>query len=120
MACLVVIGAAEYPVVVGMGDQIGAIVDVMPRIMRVIFGMDAQPITTPLGSYAALYPWYALVASAHAAILGATIMAKEKRDHSADFLFTKPVPVPGSSARDCSPQCSISSRLRSSPRCSPW
>ncbi len=83
-------------------------------------GMDAQPITTPLGSYAALYPWYALVASAHAAILGATIMAKEKRDHSADFLFTKPVPVPGSSARDCSPQCSISSRLRSSPRCSPW
>lgn len=65
-------------------------------------------------------PWYALVASAHAAILGATIMAKEKRDHSADFLFTKPVPVPGSSARDCSPQCSISSRLRSSPRCSPW
>lgn len=91
MVFLVVIGAAEYPVVVGMGDRIGEVVDVMPRIMRVIFGLDAQPITTPLGYYAALYPWYALVACAHAAILGATIMAKEERDRTADFLFTKPV-----------------------------
>ncbi|MCW4457979.1 ABC transporter permease [Microbacterium sp. MPKO10] len=90
MVFLVIIGAAEYPVVVGMGDQLREIVEAMPRIMRLIFGLDAQPITTPLGYYAALYPWYALVACAHAAILGATIMAKEERDRTADFLFTKP------------------------------
>lgn len=91
MAFIIAIGAAEYPSVVGMGDQLNDILSVMPRIMRVIFGIDAQPITTPLGYYAALYPWYALVAAAHAAILGATIVAKEERDHTADFLFTKPI-----------------------------
>lgn len=90
MLVMVGLGAMEYPTLVKNAESIAPMMDMFPRIMRVIFGMDIVPVTTPLGYYVCLYLWYCIVAFMHSAVLGATIIAKEERDRTSEFLFTKP------------------------------
>lgn len=90
MLFMVAIGAAEYGTVVDNAEDIMPMMDMLPRIVRVIFGMDILPVTTPLGYYVCMYLWYAIVAFAHAAVLGATIIAKEEKNRTAEFIFTMP------------------------------
>jgi len=92
MLGMVAIAAGEYSIVVG-SDDVMAMFETMPRIMLIIFGgSEAIPFTTPLGYYIMMYMWWCLVAFAHAAVLGTTIIAKEERNRTAEFLFTKPYP----------------------------
>ena len=90
MLFMVAIGAAEYGTVVENAVSIIPMMDAMPRIVKVIFGMDILPIDTPLGYYVCMYLWYSMVAFAHAIVLGATIIAKEERDRTAEFIYTMP------------------------------
>ena len=90
MLFMVAIGAAEYGTVVENSESIMPMMDALPRIVKVIFGMDILPIDTPLGYYVCMYLWYSMVAFAHAIVLGVTIIAKEERDRTAEFLYTMP------------------------------
>jgi ABC-2 type transport system permease protein len=90
MLFMVAIGAAEYGTVVENSESIMSMMDAMPRIVKVIFGMDILPVYTPLGYYVCMYLWYSMVAFAHAIVLGATIISKEERDRTAEFLYTMP------------------------------
>lgn len=90
MLLMVATGAAEYGTVVENADALIPIMAAMPRIVRVIFGMDVLPVHTPIGYYACMFLWYCMVAFAHALVLGATIIAKEERERTAEFLFTMP------------------------------
>ena len=90
MLFMVAIGAAEYGTVVENSESIMQMMDALPRIVKVIFGMDILPIDTPLGYYVCMYLWYSMVAFAHAIVLGATIIAKEERDRTAEFIYTMP------------------------------
>ena len=90
MLFMVAIGAAEYGTVVENAESIMPMLDAMPRIVKVIFGMDVLPVGTPLGYYVCMYLWYCMVAFAHAIVLGATVIAKEERDRTAEFLYTMP------------------------------
>ena len=90
MLFMVAIGAAEYGTVVENSESIMPMMDTLPRIVKVIFGMDILPIDTPLGYYVCMYLWYSMVAFAHAIVLGVTIIAKEERDRTAEFLYTMP------------------------------
>lgn len=90
MFLMVAIGAAEYETVVENSEALIPVLEMLPRIVRVIFGMDILPVHTPIGYYACMCLWYYLVAFAHAAVLGATVIAKEERDRTVEFLFTLP------------------------------
>lgn len=90
MLFMVAIAAAEYGTVVESAESIMPMLDAMPRIVKIIFGMDVLPVDTPLGYYVCMYLWYSMVAFAHAIVLGATIIAKEERDRTAEFLYTMP------------------------------
>ena len=90
MLFMVAIGAAEYGTVVENSESIMQMMDALPRIVKVIFGMDILPVYTPLGYYVCMYLWYSMVAFAHAIVLGATIISKEERDRTAEFLYTMP------------------------------
>ena len=95
MLGLVAIAAGEYPVVVESGDSIMALLETIPRIMLIAYGMvgmETIPINSPLGYYLGMYMWCSLVAFTHAAVLGTTIIAKEERNRTAEFIFTKPYP----------------------------
>ncbi|MBP7401492.1 MAG: ABC transporter permease subunit, partial [Clostridia bacterium] len=43
------------------------------------------------GFYSCFFPYFLLLGAIQACMLGAVLIAKEERDHSADFLFAKPV-----------------------------
>ena len=48
-------------------------------------------LSTATGYYGLLFIYLLLMATIHAAMLGATIIAKEERDKTTEFLFVKPV-----------------------------
>jgi len=93
MALMAGIGFGEYEMVMGEGSEVSfnAVIDMMPHIVKVMFGMSAMPVDTAEGWYVCMFLWCAMIAYLHAALLGAGILSKEERDKTADYLFTKPV-----------------------------
>lgn len=95
MLGMIAVGAAEYSlVVIEAGDEIMELFNSLPRILAIFFGAESEtfPISTPMGYYVMMYLWYCIIAFTHAAVLGATIISKEERNRTAEFIFTKPFP----------------------------
>lgn len=90
MLGMIAIGAAEYSVVVEAGDAIKDLFESLPSVLAIGFGIDSIPVNTPIGYYVMMYLWYCIIAFTHAAVLGATIISKEERNRTAEFIFTKP------------------------------
>lgn len=92
MILLVAVAIAEYSTVVDVDaeNSMMPMLMAMPKIIRVMFGMNAISIDTPMGYFACMLLWFQFVAFFHAAFLGASILAKEERDRTADYIFTKP------------------------------
>lgn len=71
-------------------DVLMSSVSGIPRIIRVLFGVDAIAIDTPLGAYACIYYYYySIVAFAFAVYTGVFIVAKDERFKTSEFLYTK-------------------------------
>src|SRR5690625_7755501 len=64
----------------------------LPSVLTICFGIASIPVNTPVGYYVMMYLWYCIIAFTHAAVLGATIISKEERNRTAEFIFTKPFP----------------------------
>lgn len=62
----------------------------LPKGILAAFGMDVLNVATMKGYYAVLFIYFVLIATIHAAMLGATIISKEERDKTSEFLFPKP------------------------------
>lgn len=83
-------GAAEYPMMSQHSGDILPSLEMLPKIVRIMFGVDGLTFQQPLDYYITMYFWYCLVIFTHAAYVGATIIAKEERNKTAEFLFVKP------------------------------
>lgn len=90
MLGIIAIGAAEYSLVMESGDELMELFESLPRVLAISFGAETIPIHTPIGYYIMMYLWYCMIAFTHAAVLGATIISKEERNRTAEFIFTKP------------------------------
>jgi len=55
------------------------------------FGMNGLDLSKVDAYYTVFFLYFMLLAAIHAVMLGAVLISKEERDHSADFLFSKPV-----------------------------
>ncbi|KUG04102.1 putative abc transporter, permease protein [hydrocarbon metagenome] len=64
--------------------------EMLPKIVRIMFGVEGLTFQQPLDYYITMYFWYSLLIFTHAAFVGATIIAKEERDKTSEFLFAKP------------------------------
>lgn len=84
-------GVAEYPFLAENLDTIMSSIDLMPKAVLVIFGIDGFSLNTSLEYYLTMFYYYSLVAFFHAAHTGFLFIAKEERDRTADFLYVKPV-----------------------------
>ncbi|MBW6464291.1 MAG: ABC transporter permease subunit [Dethiobacteria bacterium] len=84
------LGALEYEMVSTNAELVTQGIDAMPRIVRVMFGIDGVSLTTALDYYLVMYFWYALIAYAHAVSVGSSLLSKEERDKTAEYLYTKP------------------------------
>lgn len=91
LLALASIGFVEFAGIKNATDSIDFIFNMMPRIVRVMFGFSSLPIFSAQGYYVCLYLWICFLTYTHAALLGATLLSKEERDQTADFLFSMPV-----------------------------
>lgn len=88
---LMVAGMSKYSVLKESGQAMAELVNKMPRSLQVIFGTSGYDLTDAGGYYGAMFFYVLLMAAVHASMLGATIIAKEERDKTAEFLFVKPL-----------------------------
>jgi len=73
------------------GQSINDLMAQMPESLKVVMGMGTFDLSTVIGYYGVLFIYLAVMATIHAAMLGANIISKEERDKTAEFLFLKPI-----------------------------
>lgn len=84
-------GIVEYEGFQKSGNAIGAIVEAMPESLQVILNMDQLDITDILGYYTVFFAYLVILCAVHSVMLGSSIIAKEERDKTAEFLLAKPI-----------------------------
>lgn len=87
---LITSGMAKYEATASNG-QINEVFASMPKSFQTIFGTSAFDLSKASGYFGMLVLYLFLMATIHAAMLGANIIAKEERDKTAEFLFVKPL-----------------------------
>lgn len=83
-------GALEYEMVSSNVEMVEQGINAMPRIVRIMFGIDGVGLSTALDYYLVMFFWYGLLAYAHAVSVGASLLSKDERDKTAEYLYTKP------------------------------
>lgn len=83
-------GGIEFKGLQNQMDMLESTVADFPKIVKILFGIDAFPISTPLGGYASMFYWYQLVLFALAVYIGFYIVSRDEKENYADFIYTKP------------------------------
>ncbi|WP_028608542.1 ABC transporter permease subunit [Paenibacillus harenae] len=91
MILLIASGMSKYAGLSSTGQSLNAMLEQIPKSIQVMMGMGTLDLSKATGYYGVLFLYIALMATIHAAMLGATIISKEERDKTAEFLFVKPV-----------------------------
>jgi len=84
------LGILEYPMLAPFVKEMESALDAIPKVGQLIFGVYKVDLTIPLGFYVVMYYWTGLIVFVHAVYTGASIIMKESRDKTAEFIFTKP------------------------------
>lgn len=71
--------------------QINDLMDSMPQVMLEALGMGDMNIASLGGFISTLSLYLYLILGIHAVLLGSSIIAKEERDRTAEYLFTLPI-----------------------------
>ncbi|MHC0035450.1 ABC transporter permease subunit [Pseudoneobacillus sp. C159] len=88
---LVFSGMNKYDRFSGTGQSMNDLIADMPKSLQAFMGSGGFDLSKVTGYYGVLYLYLILIATIHAVILGATIISKEERDKTAEFLFVKPI-----------------------------
>lgn len=91
---MVVFVAASFSKFEGMGSNgqtMNELMAGMPSSLQAIMGTSSFDLSKISGYYGILLMYLFLMGTIHASMLGANIIAKEERDKTAEFLFTKPI-----------------------------
>lgn len=92
MAFLIYAGMVKYSSFAKTGDAVNQFMDSIPAGMKSVLGLgDGADLTSVAVFYCIFFTYFLLLAAVHSSMLGATLLSKEERDRTADFLYTKPV-----------------------------
>lgn len=83
-------GMAKYKATAANGE-INDLFAEMPKSFQAIVGSGAFDLSKASGYFGILVLYLLLMATIHATMLGANIIAKEERDKTAEFIFVKPI-----------------------------
>jgi len=84
------LGILEYPMLAPFVSEMESALSAIPKVGQLVFGVYKADLTIPLGFYIVMYYWIGLIIFVHAVYTGASIIMKESRDNTAEFIFTKP------------------------------
>jgi len=88
---MVLSGMNKYANLYSSQQSMNDVMKDMPKSLQVVMGAGSLDLSKASGYYGMLFIYLLLMATIHAAMLGAGIIAKEERDKTAEFLFVKPV-----------------------------
>ena len=94
MLFMVVAGMGKfegYGTTASSSNSISTLIAGFPKPVLAIFGMSGLDITKLIGYFGILYLYIVIMVAIHAGMAGATIIAKEERDKTSEFLYPKPV-----------------------------
>jgi len=83
-------GMMEYPVIGPQTALVEQSLAMIPKMGQIVFGVYGPPLSDPLGYFAVMAYWCGLIIFAHAMYTGASMVAKENRDKTTEYLFTMP------------------------------
>lgn len=83
-------GMAKYTGLQASGDAASKMLDQFPDSVKRIIGLEGLDINTAVGFYGVLFIYLAIMAAIHAVLLGSSLIAKEERDKTVEFLLAKP------------------------------
>ena len=90
MALLVLSGMGKFTAYAAGGSS-SAVFDKLPNTLKIMLGFNGFEVTKISGFFAFLFPYIELTTAIHAALLGSSIIAKEERDKTTEFLIAKPI-----------------------------
>ena len=88
---MVLSGMNKYANLYSTQQSMNDVMKDMPKSLQAIMGVGSLDLSKASGYYGMLFIYLLLMATIHAAMLGAGIIAKEERDKTSEFLFVKPV-----------------------------
>lgn len=91
MIVLVFLSMVKYNTFSGAGQSAADLFAQLPQSIQTIFGLNGFNLTQASGFFGIMFMYIALMATIHAAMLGAGIISKEERDKTSEFLFAKPI-----------------------------
>ncbi len=90
MVLLLASSMGKYAGLTASGQSVNDLMGQMPKSLQALWGVGTFDLSTAGGYYGLLFIYLAVMATIHAAMLGANIISKEERDKTAEFLFVKP------------------------------
>ncbi len=87
---LMVISMVKYEGISTTGDEINELMDSLPEALKVAMGLNAFNLTQVDGYYGVMFIYFVMLSTIHATMLGASIISKEERDKTTEFLIPKP------------------------------
>ena len=93
---IILFGILEYPALTQITASMGGLgameqaLAAIPAAAQLLFGVFNVDLSSAIGYYIVMYYWAGLVVFPHAMYTGASIISKESRDKTAEYLFTKP------------------------------
>jgi len=91
LVALVIIFLSMFPAISKEAEEFKKLIEGFPEALRMALGLSMENIGSILGFYSYIFLYISLVGAIQAMILGTSIISKEVRDKTADFLLTKPV-----------------------------
>jgi ABC-2 type transport system permease protein len=88
---MIVSSIGKFTAYAETGETMTELLSQIPSSIKAVLGMGGFDLTKVSGFYGMLYLYLLLLGTVHAALLGATIISKEERDKTTEFLLVKPI-----------------------------
>lgn len=84
-------GMGKYAGYSNYGGSMNEVLDIFPKSVLNIMGISDFDLTKAIEFYGVLFLYIILIATVHSVMIGSSIISKEERDKTTEFLFSKPV-----------------------------
>jgi ABC-2 type transport system permease protein len=84
-------GMSKYSAVSKSGQSMNELMSQFPKSILALFGIGSFDLSKAIGFYGVIFLYIVIMAVIHSSLLGATILSKEERDKTSEFLYVKPI-----------------------------
>lgn len=81
----------KYNAIAGDTQAIVPLLNAFPKTIQAVFGMSGLDMTTITGYYGVVYLYLLLLLAIHAGMAGADVVIDDERDHTSEFIYTRPI-----------------------------